>query len=241
MHSPTPANDFSFRLPPAFAPFQPLLSCCARCLTSKSRVLTLLRTLFLSLLSLRSFRRSPRLFSIICGLFAQNTGGGGTSATSPRSRRLPFCRSVIVCFFCRPFIFIHLQIPAHRASICNVLCFHALTNPFFRNFFVFTSIQNARVSPPPHNFLCRSDEDLHPDRAQRRGMFSTRHSSFTPSQAEGHSPLSPTRVIVLASKGDLPNVSERSDDPTRIGVPTERSDEGCHSTQTDPRRGNTCQ
>jgi len=25
--------------------------------------------------------------------------------------------------------------------------FHALTNPFFRNFFVFTSIQNARVSP----------------------------------------------------------------------------------------------
>src|SRR5207245_10257690 len=56
----------------------------------------------------------------------------------------------------------------------------------------------------------------------------------------GNRQFSPTRVIVLASKGDLLNVSEQSDDPTRIGVPTERSDEGSHSTSTDPRRGNTC-
>jgi len=40
---------------------------------NKPSVLILLRTLFLSLLS---FCRSPRLFSIACGLFLQNTGGG---------------------------------------------------------------------------------------------------------------------------------------------------------------------
>jgi len=74
MHSPTIANNFSFRLTLAFVPFQPLTSYCARCLPSKSRVLTLLRTLFLSL---HSFRLSPRLFSIACGLFVQNTGGVG--------------------------------------------------------------------------------------------------------------------------------------------------------------------
>src|SRR5882762_3431173 len=74
MHSSTLANDFSSRSTLALSPFQPLLSRCARCLPSKSRVLTLLRTLFLSL---RSFRCSPRLFSIICGLFVQNTGGMG--------------------------------------------------------------------------------------------------------------------------------------------------------------------
>src|SRR5713101_3987807 len=39
----------------------------------KSRRIIPLRTLFLSL---RSFPRSHRLFSIACGLFSQNTGGG---------------------------------------------------------------------------------------------------------------------------------------------------------------------
>jgi hypothetical protein len=86
MHWPTLADDFSSHSTLAFAPFQSLLSRCAPCVASKSRVLTLLRTLFLSL---RSFRRPPRLFSIACGLFVQNTGGVGTSATSSRSPRLP--------------------------------------------------------------------------------------------------------------------------------------------------------
>src|SRR5207302_1535214 len=66
-------------------------------------------------------------------------------------------------FFFRPFIFIHLPIPSRRASICNILCFHALTNPFFCNFFVFTSIQNARVSPPPHNFSHRRSGPSSPE------------------------------------------------------------------------------
>ena len=198
MHSPTLANDFSFRLTLAFAPFQPLLSCCARCFPSKSRVLRPLRTL------------------------CAKHRGYGVPQTFPALRACPFFRrasAFSLVFFCRSFIFIHLQIPPRRASICNVLCFQALTNPFFHNFFVFTSIQNARVSPTSQLFhrrsrpsspeiFCRSDEDRHPDRAQRRGTFSTRRSSFTPREAEGHSPLSPTRVIVLASKGDLLNVSE---------------------------------
>jgi len=178
MHSSTLANDFSFRSTLVSAPFQPLLSRCARCLPSKSRVLTLLRTL---LLSLHSFRRSPRLFSVTCGLFLQNTGGVGTSATSPRPPRL----CVITCLFCRPFIFIHLQIRPRRASICNILCFHALTNPFFRNFFVFTSIQNA------------------PGVAHLTTFPPTVSTLFS-----GNFPFPRSRVIVLASKGDLLNVSE---------------------------------
>src|SRR6267142_150314 len=80
MHSPTLANDFPSRSTRAFSLSQPLLSRCARRLPNKPRVLILLRTLFLSL---RSFRRSPRLFSIICGLFLQNTGGGGVALILP--------------------------------------------------------------------------------------------------------------------------------------------------------------
>jgi len=143
MHSPTLANDFPSRLSLASAPFQPLPSRRARCLPSKSRVLTLLRTLFLSL---RSFRRSPRLFSIACGLFLQNTGGWGTSATSPRHPRLPVLQAglcVITCLFLRPLYFHQLTNPSSSRIDLQHLCFHALTNPFFRNLFVFTSIQNT--------------------------------------------------------------------------------------------------
>jgi hypothetical protein len=112
MHSPTLANDFSSRSTLVSAPFQPLLSRCARCLPSKSRVLTLLRTL---LLSLHSFRRSPGLFSIICRLFLQNTGGVGTSATSPRSLRLPV---------------LHAGLPVLRAGLCIIIC-HFFVAPLF--------------------------------------------------------------------------------------------------------------
>src|SRR6267154_6067648 len=145
MHSSTLANDFSFRSTLVSAPFQPLLSRCARCLPSKSRVLTLLRTL---LLSLHSFRRSPRLFSITCGLFLQNTGGVGTSATSPRSLRLPALQAglgVIIAVILSPLyfvaplfsstyrslliahrfatlsVFIHLQIPFSATSLYSHL------------------------------------------------------------------------------------------------------------------------
>src|SRR6266403_445725 len=105
MHQPTLPNDLSFCPTLASASLQPLLPCCARCFPSKSRVLRYLRTLFLSW---RSFRRSPRLFSIACGLFLQNTGGMGylcdiSALSAPLRYHLPLS--------CRPFIFIHLQIP----------------------------------------------------------------------------------------------------------------------------------
>ena len=143
MHSPTLSSDFSSRMTLAFAPFQPPLAPCARCFPSKPRVLTLLRTLFLSW---RSFRRSPRLFSIACGLFLQNTGGWGTSATSPRSLRLSVLQaglSAIIRLFLSPLCFHPLTNPSSSRIDLQHLCFHALTNPFFRNLFVFTSIQNT--------------------------------------------------------------------------------------------------
>jgi|SRR5882762_2320693 len=92
MHPPTLANGFSFCPILASASFQSLLSCCARCFPSKSSVLRPLRTPFPSW---RSFRRSPRLFSIICGLFLQNTGGGGypcdmSAPSAPLRYHLPF-------------------------------------------------------------------------------------------------------------------------------------------------------
>src|SRR5882757_2407363 len=162
MHSSTLANDFSFCPTLASASFQPLPSRGAPCLSSKSRVLTLLRTLFLSL---HSFRRSPHLFSTACGLFLQNTGGMGylcdiSAPSAPLRYHLPLS--------CGPFIFIHLQIPPRRASICNILCFPALTNPFFQLLWIHVYTKRPGVTPP-HNF---------------------------------------------------------SADPTRIGIPTERSDEG---------------
>ncbi len=112
MHPPTLANDFSFRLILAFAPFQPILSRRARRHPSKSRVVIALRTLFLSL---RSFRPSPRLFSIICGLFLQNTGGVGYLCHIS-------ALSIIICLFLSP------------------LCFHGLTNCFSRNPFILITI-----------------------------------------------------------------------------------------------------
>jgi hypothetical protein len=116
MHWPTLADDFSSHSTLAFAPFHPLLSRYAPCLASKSRVLKLLRTLFLSL---RSFRRPPRLFSTACGLFVQNTGGVGASVTSPLA-------------------------PLSFAFFLSPLCFHGLTNCFSRNPFL---LRNICVAP----------------------------------------------------------------------------------------------
>src|SRR6266404_9174185 len=98
--------------------------------THKSRRITLLRTLGFSCLS---FSLSFPLFSSACRLFCQNTGGGGTSATSPRSLPLGAVTPLI--------------------DFQN-LCFHKFTNPFSSNSFSCTSIQNPRVSPlfrPLHN------------------------------------------------------------------------------------------
>jgi hypothetical protein len=97
------------------------------------------------------------VFNNLRTLFAKHRGCGylcdisalPAPARSAGGSRRYHCRYFVAPLFCRPFIFIHLQFPPHRASICNTLCFHPLTNPFFRNFFVFTSIQNARVSPLP--------------------------------------------------------------------------------------------
>src|SRR5882762_669766 len=89
--------DCSFRLTLASAPFQPLLPHCVSRLRGKSFILINLRTL---ILSCRSFCNFRPFFSIACGLFLQNTGGGGTSATSPRSLLFPFLQtglSVITC------------------------------------------------------------------------------------------------------------------------------------------------
>src|SRR5712675_1963121 len=49
--------------------------------------------------------------------------------------------------------FLELTNPSSRSSTRTMLCFHALTNPSASNSFVFTSIQNAGVSPPNPRFV----------------------------------------------------------------------------------------
>ncbi|MCU1241620.1 MAG: hypothetical protein JWO71_2346 [Candidatus Acidoferrum typicum] len=46
-----------------------------------------------------------------------------------------------------------------------LLCFHTLMSCFFRKYFILITICVAPC------VFCRSDEDRHPDRAQRRGTF----------------------------------------------------------------------
>src|SRR6267378_3713 len=72
--------------PPPFSPRRPL----TRCRQSRnSRPSSGLRTLYLSCLS---FAQALRLFSIVCRLFLQNTGGGGGVPHSQDSARLgAFC------------------------------------------------------------------------------------------------------------------------------------------------------
>ena len=169
MHSSTLANDFSSRSTLVSAPFQPLLSRCARCLPSKSRVLTLLRTLFLSL---RSFRRSPRLFSAACGLFLQNTRGGGGSATSQRSLRLPI---------------LQLRLSVITSLFLPSLYFHPLTNPL-----------STRID-------------------SQHSLFSRTYKSLFPQLLCIH---------IYTKRPGVTPPHNFSADPTRIGIPTEHSDEG---------------
>jgi len=114
MHSPTTSVDFSSRLNLAFPPFRPNSSQCAPCVRRNSRILISLRALFLSL---RSFQRSPRLFSIVCSLFLQNTRGGG----APRRRLRALCVSALsfAFAFIRP-----LFSYCYELLFSQPLCFH---------------------------------------------------------------------------------------------------------------------
>jgi hypothetical protein len=70
--------------------------------------------------SFHPFRNHHPFFSIACTLFCKNTRGGGIQSR--------FGVSVAIDFLS--------------------LCFHGVTNPFFRNSFLFTSIQNPRGVNP---------------------------------------------------------------------------------------------
>jgi hypothetical protein len=141
---------------------------------SKPRVLMPLRSLFLSL---RSFRLSPRLFSVACGLFLQNTGGGGTSATSPRPPRLCviICRYLVAPFISSTYksllvahrfatfsVFMHLQIPFSATSLYSHLyktpgchptsqLFHRRSRPSSPEIFLFL---NRVLSCSPARGIC---------------------------------------------------------------------------------------
>src|SRR5258705_2296740 len=145
MHSPTLANDFSFRLTLAFAPFSQFFLA-ALDASPANPVFSHSCGLFFSLGAL--FDVPLVCFQQLADSFCTIPGVGVALQHLSALCACPFCSCVSALslpFFCRPFIFIRSQIPSRRASIRNILCFHALTNPFFRNFFVFTSIQNARV------------------------------------------------------------------------------------------------
>ena len=147
----------------------------APCLPCNSCVLRLLRTLFLSL---HSFRRLPRLFSIACGLFVQNTGGVGylCDISAPRGPRLPFL---------------------------SPLYFHQLTNP-----------SSSRIDLQ-HSLFSGTYKSLFPQllyiHIYTKHPGVTHLTTFPPSVStlfSGNFPFPQSRVIVLASKGDLLNVSE---------------------------------
>jgi len=178
MHSPTLANDFSFRLTLAFAPFQPLLSCCARCFPSKSRVLRPLRTLFLSC---ALFDVRLVCFQYLADSLCKTPGVWGTSATSPRPPRLCviICRYLVAPLFSSTY---KSLLVAHRFATFSV--FKHLQIPFFTTS-LYSHLYKTPGCRPPHNF---STDGL--------DLFS------------GNFPFPQSRVIVLASKGDLLNVSE---------------------------------
>src|SRR6266850_3244595 len=100
MQTSTLSIDFSFRLTLASASFEPFPYRRASRLCGKSSILISLRAL---ILSCRSFCNSRPFFSIACGLFVQNTGGGGTSAASPRSLRLPVLQAGPTAIIYLPF------------------------------------------------------------------------------------------------------------------------------------------
>src|SRR5229473_1468325 len=102
-------------------------------------------------LLLRSFATISHpnaLFSIGCSLFSENTRVGGTfspPSALPTFRPSSFqaCRGnfALVCFQ-------YLTNPSQSLIDAKTIYSHTLTNPFSRNPFVFSSIQNPGVSLP---------------------------------------------------------------------------------------------
>src|SRR5713101_3210152 len=78
-----------------------------------------------------------------------------------QARRMPLC-------------FHHLTNPSLPQPFCIdflVIHFQLLTNPFSRNPFTFTSIQNPRVSPPPRAFNFRLSIAWPERLTRRRDLF----------------------------------------------------------------------
>src|SRR5882762_8327966 len=208
MHSPTLANDFSFRLTLAFATFQPISFSlrsmpplqipCSHTLADSFSLFALFSTLASFVFNnLRTLCAKHRGVGYLCHISAPSAPA--RSSGGPLRYHLPLS--------CGSFYFHPLTNPLSSRIDLQ----HSLFSCTYKSLFPTSLDSRLYKTPgchPTSQLFCRSDEDRRPDRAQRRGTFSTRHSSFTPSEAEGHSPLSPTRAIVLTSKGDLLNVSE---------------------------------
>src|SRR5882672_9373280 len=72
------------------------------------------------------------------------------TGSHPQCRRLLAIRNALCTTHAPVFTvlcFLELTNPSSRSPTRTMLCFHALTNPSASNSFVFTSIQNAGVSP----------------------------------------------------------------------------------------------
>ena len=73
-----------------------------------------------------------------------------STGNHPQCRRLLSIRNALSTIHSPVFTvlcFLELTNPSSRSLTRTMLCFHALTNPSASNSFVFTSIQNAGVSP----------------------------------------------------------------------------------------------
>src|SRR5882762_1923269 len=131
MHSPTLANDFSFRLTLAFATFQPISFSlrsmpwlqipCSHTLADSFSLFALFSTLASFVFNnLRTLCAKHRGCGYLCHIAAPSAPA--RSSGGPLRYLLPLS--------CRPFIFINLQIPPRRASICNISVFIHLQIPF---------------------------------------------------------------------------------------------------------------
>ena len=149
MLSPTLANDFSSRLTLAFATFQsvsfsprstPLQQIpCSHSLPDSFSLFALFSTL-------ASF-----VFNNLRTLFPKHRGCGVPLRHLRALRARPFFRrasALPFAFILSPLYFHQLTNPSSSRIDLQHLCFHSFTNPFFRNLFVFTSIQNPGVWDP---------------------------------------------------------------------------------------------
>jgi len=166
MHSPTLANDFSFRLTLAFAPFSQFFLA-AFDASPANPLFSHSCGLFFSLGAL--FDGRLVCFQYLADSFCKTPGVRGTSATSPR-------------------------LPVLRAGLCVITClflpslyFHPLTNPL-----------STRID-------------------SQHSLFSRTYKSLFPQLLCIH---------IYTKRPGVTPPHNFSADPTRIGIPTERSDEG---------------